>query len=159
MATPPLRRSLAPVYLSGAVCILILALTIGIAPFFPGLGEVVSWAGGVAFTAVPLAFLFGLLRQRLGQSAVGELVVELGATPAGPELRGALRRALRDPSLEVTYWLPDSGSYVDATGRPFVLPPEGARVATTTVEHGGQRVAALVHGRLGDWSVEMRSQR
>jgi DNA-binding NarL/FixJ family response regulator/signal transduction histidine kinase len=106
---------------------------------------VVSWAGGVAFTAVPLAFLFGLLRQRLGQSAVGELVVELGATPAGPELQGALRRALRDPSLEVAYWLPDSGSYVDATGRPFVLPPEGARVATTTVEHGGQRVAALVH--------------
>ena len=145
VATPPLRRSLAPVYLSGAVCILILALTIGVAPFSPGLGAVVSWAGGVAFTAVPLAFLFGLLRQRLGQSAVGELVVELGATPAGPELQGALRRALRDPSLEVAYWLPDSGSYVDATGRPFVLPPEGARVATTTVEHGGQPVAALVH--------------
>jgi signal transduction histidine kinase len=145
VATPPFRRSLAPVYLSGVVCILILALTIGVDPFFPGLGGVVSWAGGVAFTAVPLAFLFGLLRQRLGQSAVGELVVQLGATPAGPELRGALRRALRDPSLEVAYWLPDSGSYVDAAGRPFVLPPEGARVATTTVEHGGQRVAALVH--------------
>jgi signal transduction histidine kinase len=144
-ATAPLRRALAPVLVSGGICVLVLLVTILIEPFSPAAGRVVGWLGGVAFTAVPLAFLSGLLRRRLDRSAVGDLLVELGEAATPPDLRGALGRALRDPSLEVAYWLPYSNSYVDGQGRPFALPPPRAALASTVVQHGGQRVAALVH--------------
>lgn len=146
-ATAPLRRVLAPVLLSGGFCVLVLLWTILLEPFSYTIGQVVGWAGGVAFAAVPLAFLAGLLQQRFARSSVGDLVVELGEKPTPPDLRGALSRALRDPSLQIAYWLPDSGSYVDADGRAVTLPSSGAGAASTLIEHGGQRVAALVHDR------------
>ena len=144
-ATAPLRRALAPVLVSGGVCVLVLLVTILVEPFSAAAGRVVGWLGGVAFTAVPLAFLTGLLLRRLDRSSVGDLVVELGEAATPPDLRGALSRALHDPSLQVAYWLPHSESYVDGEGRPFLLPPSGGALASTMVEHGGQRVAALVH--------------
>jgi signal transduction histidine kinase len=144
-ATAPLRRALAPVLISGGICVLVLLVTILIEPFSPAAGRVVGWLGGVAFTAVPLAFLTGLLRRRLDRSSVGDLVVELGERATPPDLREALRRALHDPSLQIAYWLPDRDAYVDGEGRSFGLPPSTAAVASTVVEHGGQRVAALIH--------------
>ncbi|HET6533617.1 MAG TPA: histidine kinase [Actinoplanes sp.] len=144
-ATAPLRRALAPVLTSGGICVLILLVTILVEPFSPATGRVVGWLGGVAFTAVPLAFLTGLLLRRLDRSSVGDLVVELGETAAPPDLRGALSRALHDPSLQIAYWLAHNDSYVDSDGRPIVLPPAGGASASTMVEHGGRRVAAVVH--------------
>ena len=44
----------------------------------------------------PIVFLAGLLEARLARSAVGDLFVELRASP---DLRNALARALGDPSL------------------------------------------------------------
>jgi signal transduction histidine kinase len=143
-ATVPLRRALAPVLVSGGVCLLVLLFTILLEPFSYATGRLVGWLGGLAFTAVPLAFLAGLLRQRLARSAVGDLVVELSETATPPDLREALSRALRDPLLQIGYWLPDSNRYVDLDGRAFDLPPAGA-LASTVVEHGGQRIAVLVH--------------
>jgi signal transduction histidine kinase len=143
-ATVPLRRALAPVLVSGGVCLLVLLFTILLEPFSYAAGRLVGWIGGIAFTAVPLAFLAGLLRQRLARSAVGDLVVELSETATPPDLREALSRALRDPSLRIGYWLPDSDRYVDVEGRVFELPTNGELVSTV-VEHGGQRVAVLVH--------------
>jgi signal transduction histidine kinase len=143
-ATVPLRRALAPVLISGGVCVLVLLLTILVEPFSYAAGRVIGWISGLAFTAVPLAFLAGLLRQRLARSAVGDLVVELSESATPPDLREALSRTLRDPSLRIAYWLPDSNSYVDVDGRAFELPPNGP-LASTVVEHGGERVAVLVH--------------
>jgi signal transduction histidine kinase len=143
-ATVLLRRALAPVLISGGVCLLVLLLTILLEPFSYPAGRLVGWLGGLAFTAVPLAFLAGLLRQRLAWSAVGDLVVELSESATAPDLREALSRALRDPSLQIGYWLPESNRYVDVDGRAFELPGEG-ELASTVVEHGGQRVAVLVH--------------
>jgi signal transduction histidine kinase len=72
------------------------------------------------------------------------LVVELGQARSGT-LRGALARALGDPSLEIGYWLPDRRVFVDASGRVLSLPdPDSAR-SVTVVEREGQPVAALVH--------------
>jgi signal transduction histidine kinase len=64
--------------------------------------------------------------------------------PAPVELRDALAQALRDPSLELAYWLPQFRSWVDLDGRPLDLPDESDR-ATTLIEQDGARVAALVH--------------
>ena len=94
--------------------------------------------------AVPLIFLAGLLRARLARSAIGDLLVEL-REPAEPgALRDALAKALRDPSLELAYWVPEYEAYVGTDGEPVELPDDRGRV-TTFVERGGTQVAALVH--------------
>ncbi len=92
----------------------------------------------------PLAFLAGILQARLARSAVGDLLVELRARPSVRDLRAALARALRDPSLSVLFWLSD-GSWADADGQPAVLPSETAARATTLIDRDGEHVAALVH--------------
>jgi signal transduction histidine kinase len=102
------------------------------------------WATLAVVGLAPVAFLIGLLDARLARSSVGGLFVELNAEPGPSDLRDALARALRDPSLTLAYWLPDFRSYADLDGRPLKLPEEGDR-ATTLIEQDGARVAALVH--------------
>ncbi|HET7009597.1 MAG TPA: sensor histidine kinase [Anaerolineales bacterium] len=99
----------------------------------------------VVVALVAFAFLLGLLRTRLAHSAVADLVIELGTTPAPGELRAALGRALRDPSLEVAYWLADAGRYVDSRGQPVRLPDQKDGRSVTLVQRDGRMIAALVH--------------
>jgi signal transduction histidine kinase len=93
----------------------------------------------------PLAFLVGLLDARLARSAVGDLFVDLRREPAPGQLRDAIARALRDPSVELAYWLPDYGTYADVDGREVTLAGPDERRATTVIEHDGAQVAALIH--------------
>jgi signal transduction histidine kinase len=92
----------------------------------------------------PLAFLVGLLDSRLARSDLGTLFVELHGDPAPDDLRKALARALRDPSVALAYWLPDYESYADLDGRPIEVPGGDGRAATL-IERNGNRVAALLH--------------
>src|SRR6185437_7636183 len=79
------------------------------------------------------------------RSAVGELVVELQADNGTVNLRDALARALRDPSLSLAYWLPEFGSWADGNGHSMALPgPDDAR-ATTMIDRDGGHIAALIH--------------
>jgi signal transduction histidine kinase len=144
VATPPQRRVLGPVLVTGAACLFVLAVTLAAEPFSYAVGQAVGWLGAFAFTAVPLAFLGGLLRQRLDRSAVGQLVAELGALRGG-DLDGLLRTALRDPSLQVAYWRDETDEYVDAGGRSTALPAPDSDRTVTVVEREGRRIAALVH--------------
>ena len=96
---------------------------------------------------VPAAFLTGLLRLRLGASPLGDLVVALGGGTSGETLQRALARTLRDPSVELAYWLPDRDSFVDAAGHDVLATRRGRRRATTLVEREGERLAAIVHDR------------
>ena len=80
----------------------------------------------VVIGLAPVAFLVGLLDARLARSAVGDLLVELRADPAPADLRDALARALRDPSLTLAYWLPEFEHWADVDGREVELPgPDG----------------------------------
>jgi signal transduction histidine kinase len=103
------------------------------------------WLVHVAFIAIPLAILTGILRSRLARSSVGELLVELRSDPSPAELRDALARALRDPSLVLAYWLPQFRSWADLEGRAMELPPRESGRATTLIDRDGSHVAALVH--------------
>jgi signal transduction histidine kinase len=104
----------------------------------------IRWATFATLGLAPVVFLAALLNARLARSAVGDLVLELRAEPAPPDLKEALARALGDPSLELVYWLPDFGVYVDLAGRPVELPELEGR-ATTLIDRNGDHVAALIH--------------
>jgi signal transduction histidine kinase len=88
--------------------------------------------------------LAGLVSPSWERAAVTDLVIELGESRAGT-LRGELARALGDPTLEVGYWLPNEGVFVDSEDRPFALPDAGFDRSVTIIEGEGRPVAALVH--------------
>jgi signal transduction histidine kinase len=138
-AGPPARRVLAPVFVTG---ILGAASTIA-----SPLGRAVpplAWAPRIAFCLLPLAFLVGIWRVRLGRTAVGTLLAALREPMSAAQLEAALARALGDPSLRIGYWRPATQTFVDGDGR--ALPPmTGTGDGVTLVEPGGRRVAVLVH--------------
>jgi signal transduction histidine kinase len=140
------RRALGPVVLTSAIAIFLL-IPAGILDTI-GTGDeltpLLEEAGGLAFLAIPVAFLVGLLRTKLQRAGVAGLVVELGAIQRPDDIRDALARALADPSLEVAFWLPADQRYVDPRGSPLDVTTRRGR-AVTVLEHDGRRVAALVH--------------
>ena len=101
-------------------------------------------ANEAALVVLAVSLLAGLLRWPWERAEVTDFVVELGEARSGT-LRDALARALGDPTLELGYWLPESGAYVDAAGRPLELPAAGSDRGVTRVERDGQAVAVLVH--------------
>jgi signal transduction histidine kinase len=103
-----------------------------------------EWIRRATFFAIglaPIAFVAGLLHARLARASVGDLLVELRDDVPAAELRDALARALRDPSLELAYWLPEYDTWAGVDGKPVVL--DGG--ATRIIERKGTRVAALMH--------------
>jgi signal transduction histidine kinase len=142
-ASAPLRRVLAPV-LAGAAGLALLATDYLLSKVNSRVVPVYEVAL-LVLSAVPISFLIGLLRARLARSSIGDLLVEL-REPAEPgALRDALARALRDPTLELAFWVPEYEAYVGSDGEPVELPGEGSGRVATFVERGGKRVAALVH--------------
>ena len=143
-AAPPLRRLLLPT-LAGGVTALILVVTI----YYDVItGEFIRSSQqifAVLLVSVPLAFLFGMLRQQLARAGMADLVVAQQRAPESHRLSDALAKALGDPSLVLAYWLPRFDAYVDAEGSPVALPQEGSGRATTFVDNDGHHIAALVH--------------
>jgi signal transduction histidine kinase len=102
------------------------------------------WITTFAALALPVSLALGLLWGRRARSAVADLVVELERTPPG-QVREALARTLRDPSLELALWLPERASYVDPRGRAVDLPTSTPRRAVTILGPADAPVAALIH--------------
>jgi signal transduction histidine kinase len=139
------RRALAPVLLAAATAVLLLASVLVVSAFgVETEGSPLLWLADVAYAAIPVAFLVGLLRTRLHRSAVADLVVELGSLPSPGQLRDAIARCLGDPSLELAFWLAHDGRYVDPDGHALD-PAERSGRAVTALEHNGKRLAALVY--------------
>ncbi|MEV6488916.1 histidine kinase [Actinoplanes sp. NPDC051633] len=137
----PLRRSfrlLLDSFTVGLVMIAALLLSGALGgPVFPVVQQVSLFLLGVA----PVAFVAGLLQIRLARSSIGDLVMELREDPA--DLRTPLSRALRDPSLELLYWLPRFEVWADEGGQPVPLPDDPQRM--TVIMEDGEPMAALVH--------------
>ena len=145
IATVPGRRALAPVVWAGPPVLAVVIVTVvhDNLSDSPPLESLFGWAP-LVFVAIPGAFLVGLLRTRLHQAMLGDLVVEFSELPSPARLQAALTRTLGDPSLEVAFWLPDQQRYVGVDGRPLQLPAGDGR-AVTTLDRGGQPTAALIY--------------
>ncbi|MFG1812791.1 sensor histidine kinase [Kribbella sp. NPDC049174] len=137
----PLRRSLALLIDAFILGLLMIAVLLIVGVFeglaFPVIRDVSLALIGLA----PIAYLGGLLQARLARTAVADLVLALRGDPN--DLRALLAQALRDPSVDLVYWLPQFGSWADQDGRPVELPADPARV--TMIDRDGARVAALLH--------------
>jgi len=145
----PMRRRLALLVDSFALALAMLAVL-----YVSAAAALVSGQAGfewlrratlVTIGLAPLAFLAGLLQARLARAAVGDLIVGLRRAPAPADLRAALARALRDPSLELRYWLPEYGRWADVDGRPTALGDGAAGRATTLIDRDGAHIAAITH--------------
>jgi signal transduction histidine kinase len=137
------RRALSPVIWTGAAIAGVgVASVIPIAVGADTVSEIVDAVLIVLITALPFAFLLGLMRSSLSRAgAVSALFERLGGVSA----RDALAEALGDHSLALAYWLPEAGRYVDAHGHTVVLPADGEERAVTVIERDGAPVAAIVH--------------
>ncbi len=143
-ATPALRRALTPVFTAGGVTLVLAAVLVVTQALDVAAADAVYWVLLVSLMAVPVAFLTGLLRARLATAAVGRLLAETPETPTQEEAQESLRRALRDPTLELAFWLPERRGYVDAQGRPFTVPENDARVSTP-IALDDEPLALVVH--------------
>ena len=140
----PVRRSRVVIVDAFALGLVMIAALFVSASFNAPFTHQIRWATFATLSLAPVVFLAALLNARLARSAVGDLLLELPTEPAPADLRAALARALRDPSLELAYWLPDYGLYADFNGRPVELPDLDGR-ATTLIDRDGVHVAALIH--------------
>jgi signal transduction histidine kinase/MFS family permease len=129
-ASPALRRTLAPVFVSAAVLIAVAVFQSIVGFFSEELARAINWLTLAAVLAVPLSFLYGLLRSRF-TAATRRLVAELSEKRRPVEVQAVLRRALRDPDLELGYRAGDG--YVDVDGEPLALPAAGEDRVFTTV--------------------------
>jgi signal transduction histidine kinase len=108
------------------------------------------------YEAVLCAIAVGLCvgAQRRPAPAVTDLIVELGETRSGT-VRDTLARTLGDPSLQIGYWRPAAGDYVDATGAQVVVPDGAGDRSVRHVEQDGRPYAVLIHDPavLGDAAI------
>ena len=133
-ASPALRRALAPVFATAALLIGTVLVQNLAALVSERAAEAVNWATLAALLLVPLSFLYGLLRSRFG-ATTRRLVAELSEKRTPEDVQDVLRSALRDPTLELGYLLPDMPGYVDVSGRPLKLPQaDDGRMATRVGE-------------------------
>jgi signal transduction histidine kinase len=147
-AVGPVRRLYGPLYLAGIALMVALfaTLAVGVAARDSDVSNF-AWVGAMLPLALmPFIFLAAFIRARMLQGgAVGELISRLGEAPRPGELRDALADALSDPSLELVYWLPESGRFVDGSGRAYTLPRLGSGRAVAPVEREGETIAAIVY--------------
>ena len=147
-AVGAVRRLYGPLYLAGIALMVALfaTLAVGTAARDSDVSNF-AWVGAMLPLALmPFIFLAAFIRARMLQGgAVGELISRLGEAPRPGELRDALADALSDPSLELVYWLPGSGRFVDGSGRAYTLPQLGSGRAVAPVEREGETIAAIVY--------------
>ena len=144
-ATPALRWQLWPVAGAGVAALLSIAAVVAADQFSSDAAAALRFLFFVAFAAVPIAFLLGLLRIRLARSSATDLLI---AIQKGKPLQEALAGALGDPGLEIAYPLGsprnDGGNmWIDSRGHSVSEPlPDSAR-AVREVSRDGGRIAAL----------------
>jgi signal transduction histidine kinase len=146
-ASPRARKMYAPLLLFGVV----LAIR-GLVEAIFSFGDpsetaetALFWTGQGMEVALGLALVVSVFRVIKARATLADALAELhGVSPT--EVRAALARALRDPELDVAFWMPERQEYVDASGARYDFPVDDPRRAITGIKGAdGEPIAALVH--------------
>jgi signal transduction histidine kinase len=157
VALVALALAAAPVALAAAL------LVLGVEGLGGGDDRVVGpWVLGPAvgillcLLALPAAVLAVAVPDGLGRvlRRLAQALLRSGVPGEGP-VRELLAERLGDRSLNIAYWLPDRGIFVDERGHQVALPAADSGRAWTAVEREGNRVAAIVHDAELDASPEL----
>ena len=106
---------------------------------FSALFQVRAWSVGVL--AAGLAWT--VVRPPLTRSAVSRLASYLGDAPVPGALGAVLAKVTNDPAVEVAYWLPESGRFVDGSGKTVQeAAPDSGKTVTRILREG--RLVAIV---------------
>ncbi|WP_067540349.1 sensor histidine kinase [Nocardia crassostreae] len=145
-ATAAYRFAYAPLVLSFLVSAAVSVVAFASTAQVPGLSG--SWVLYLRYPVamlLPVAVAIGMIRFQFARAAVGTAIVEVGAAPLSDEFLTELRRAVRDPTLELWTYEPESGRYRDPDGNPRRLDDIGDTMVATALERDGRPVGALVH--------------
>lgn len=140
-ATRPARRVLTPLFAVGLVGGLASALDAMLGTGPSRTHALLIDVAHVTVLLLPLAFLAGVWRVRMGRTAVADLLRRMPLA-SKDQLRDALARALGDTSVQVGFPTPDSTAYVDSRGRTLSAAP-GQQASP--LERNGRRVGVLLH--------------
>jgi PAS domain S-box-containing protein len=144
-STAVARRLLGPVLLAGGVSLALFGISLALDQVSRPASDVANSLAALGFLTVPFLFLSGLMRTRLARADVGKLLVETTNDASRAEAQESLRRGLRDPTLELVFWLAERSGYVDVDGRPHDLPHDDPARAVTPIDYGDRPIGALVH--------------
>jgi hypothetical protein len=110
------------------------------------------WVYEAVLTLVAAGLGADVLWGRWTAAAVRGLVMDLGDLEHELTLRARLARSVGDPSLQLGFWDPPQGAYVDERGQLLALPaagerspPPGARSLLAVADDRGRPAAAIVH--------------
>lgn len=135
-----IRVPVAPALLVATIASVASATGSAMGPLHPGY-QVGVFVWRVAFCLWPLAFLLGVVWVRPRRVALTDLIMAVHGPATAGQLRETLATVLRDPSLRLGVWRPETDTFVDTDGRP-VDPGEGALLLTG---NDGHPVGLLTH--------------
>ena len=113
-------------------------------PFNPSLFTIFA-IGSAAVILLAAGLISGVARARAERRAVARIAASLEEAPAPGTLQSALAAALRDPALQIAYWLPSTQRYADATGQAVPEPPAGPGRMVTRLTRSGRTIAVISH--------------
>jgi signal transduction histidine kinase len=146
-ASPRARRMYVPLLIFGVI----LALR-GIVEAIFSFGDpsataenVLFWTGQGMEVALGAALVVSVFRVIKARATLADALGRLeGASP--DEVRAALAEALRDPALDVAFWMPERRMYVDVGGARYEFPADDPSRGITRINGAdGEPIAALIH--------------
>jgi signal transduction histidine kinase len=131
------RATYRPTYVAGAA-LAVAGMAAGLAelisrPWYPLLA--LQW---IALLIIPILLLYGLTRRRLARSRVADLVMQVNDATSPAAVEAALRRTMVDPELQVLFWSPDLGGYIDVRGQPATAVSADGRLALPVMNGRGE---------------------
>lgn len=139
------RRALLPPLVAGTTAFVLLMVSWALEDRNDMSSLASELAAGVAVLAIPISMAVGVVQLRLSHNRVGGLALRLGSRAVySDELEKALAWSVDDPTLQVAYWAPQLGHYLDADGSR-VEESAGADRSSHVIEQDGQKVAILFY--------------
>lgn len=113
------RRMLTPIVVSAALAGVVAGMGALYYYTYPtaDLGDEAYLIIGWAALGIPASFLVVSLRRRWIRQAATDAMLNVARPPTIGAVRDGLRRALRDDTVEIWYWVPEEARYVDTAGR------------------------------------------